>query len=146
MKRNYFFIALLLGLAACSTLNHNKNQVIKPTNEPAYSSTPINISTREQRITIRQSTGNYKSIPLSVSVSTDLYLTLSAATAPAERSIKTNDETKLKFISTEKKTLEGTETWVFKAVEKGEFELSFLLKQAANGKEEAAEIFKMTIR
>lgn len=149
MRRNYFLTAMLLGLVACGLpVNPNKEPEIKPTVSPIPSSTPINISNREQRITSRQSTGNYRTIPLSISVGTDLYITLNAATAEFVRSIKNNDDTKLKFISSEKNAEARNETWVFKTTEKGEFELSFQISQKTNQevKYESAEIFKMNIR
>ncbi|MFN8578576.1 MAG: protease inhibitor I42 family protein [Candidatus Sericytochromatia bacterium] len=148
MKKNIIISALFLLLTSCAT-----SQTTTPTPNP--NSTPISVNTKEIKVTSGQTLNNYKIEPLIMPVGSDLYLTLNEAIIPSERSIKTNDETKLKFVSTEKFPAPpvaigaiGTEIWKFKAVDKGEFDLTFRMRKPSDeqGKYQDAETFKVRIK
>ena len=153
MKKNILLSILLFSIIACAPVNQNNN--ISPTPTPTSTESPINISTKTLEIYVNQSEGKYNQIPVSMPIGTDFSLKLNGTVMPYERSIKTNDEAKLKFVSTEKKDPPpvaigaiGEEIWKFKALEKGEFELSFRVRRPFDeaGKYEDAETLKITIR
>lgn len=149
MRKNIVISTLFLLITSCATINQNTNTTTNP------SPTPSIDSSKELRFTSTQTLGNYKSETIVTNVGADIYITLNEAIIPSERSIKTNDETKLKFVSTEKFPAPpvaigaiGTEVWKFKALDKGEFDLAFRMRKPSDeqGKYQDSEIFKVTIK